>query len=421
MRFRILAAAAALALPLLAGACAEDDEQLFNPPASAGNELFARYVAVGNSITAGFQSAGINDSTQQLAYPALLAGAAGAQYYYASLQGRGCPAPFVNNVTQERVGGGGSGDCDLRAIAAQPWLSNVAVPGATSFSPLDNLIPQANSNALTTFILGGRTQLEAMADAHPTLVTAWIGNNDVLGALTSSTNPGDSTRITPQAVFEANYGTMLDAIEATGASAALVGVLNVTLSPYASLAAIYYCLTYDDDVQCMAPLPTTPNPNLAGLEAAGFWAVDGSCAPGGAGLGTLVPWTKALPKLAAAAGGVAQTLDCTVTEDVVTPAEVARMVTALTQFNAYIEAQAGARGMAWFDPNPALAELRATGEIPAIPDFAPALAGQPISFGNYVSLDGVHPATAAHRVVADSLASVINATFGTSLPVPVAP
>ncbi|MBK9690755.1 MAG: hypothetical protein IPO73_03550 [Gemmatimonadetes bacterium] len=35
------------------------------------------------------------------------------------------------------------------------------------------------------------------------------------------------------------------------------------------------------------------------------------------------------------------------------------------------------------------------------------------------TLDGVHPSALAHQIVADSLASVINATYGTSLPVPV--
>jgi hypothetical protein len=148
-----------------------------------------------------------------------------------------------------------------------------------------------------------------MQDANPTFVSAWIGNNDVLGSLTNSANPGDPALVTPQAVFEGNYAQMLDAIEATGASAALIGVGDVSVIPFASRTAIYYCLTYDDDLRCAAPLPETPDLNLAGLEAAGFWTVDVNCAAPD-GLATLVPWTKILPKLAAAAAGAAQTLDC---------------------------------------------------------------------------------------------------------------
>ena len=47
---------------LLVAACHNDE--LFRPAAQPTNALFARYVSMGNSITAGFQSGGINDSTQ---------------------------------------------------------------------------------------------------------------------------------------------------------------------------------------------------------------------------------------------------------------------------------------------------------------------------------------------------------------------
>jgi hypothetical protein len=415
MRLQRYTAALALALPLLAG-CHEDDS-LNSPDLSTSNGLMERYVAMGNSITAGFQSAGINDSTQHLSYAVLFAGAANAPFHIPSLQGRGCPPPFTNNVTQTRVGGGTSSTCDLRQDEVLPYVSNVAVPGATSFSPLDNLIPQANSNALTTFILGGRTQVQAMQDANPTFVSAWIGNNDVLGSLTSSSNPGDPALVTPQGVFESNYGQMLDAIEATGASAALIGVGDVSVIPFASRTAIYYCLTYDDDLRCAAPLPETPDPNLAGLAFLGLWTVDVNCAAP-EGLATLVPWTKILPKLGAAAAGSPQTLDCSVDSDVVTPAELTGLSTAVAGYNAYISAQAAARGMAYIDINGPLGELVATGAIPAVPNLAPALVGQPVTFGDYFSLDGVHPSSVAHHLVADLLTSAVNETFGTSIPLP---
>ncbi len=267
-RIRMMAALV-LALPLLAG-CYENDP-LNSPDLSTSNGLMARYVSMGNSITAGYQSAGINDSTQQRSYAVLFANRANAPFFVPSLQGRGCAPPLTNNVTQTRVGGGTASTCDLRADEQLFYVSNVAVPGATSFSPNDNLTPFANSNALTTFILGGRTQNQAMLDADPTFVTAWIGNNDVLGALTSSSNPGNPALITPQPVFESNYSTMLDTIEMSGAAATLIGVVDVTAAPYASRTAIYYCLTYTDPARCQAPLPTTPDPNLAGLAALGRW------------------------------------------------------------------------------------------------------------------------------------------------------
>ncbi len=411
-RIRV-AAGLMLALPLLAG-CYENDP-LNAPDLSTSNGLMARYVSVGNSITAGYQSAGINDSTQQRSYAVLFAGRANAPFFVPSLQGRGCAPPLTNNVTQTRVGGGTSSTCDLRADERLFYVSNVAVPGATSFSPTDNMSMFANSNALTTFILGGRTQMQAMQDADPTFVTAWIGNNDVLGALTSSANPGNPALVTPVPVFEANYSAMLDSIETTGAEVALISVGDVSVIPYASRTAIYYCLTYVDPARCQAPLPTTPDPNLAGLQALGLWNLDVNCAAPG-GLATLIPWTKALPILSLAAGGTPQIIDCSDDALVVTPAELSGMQTAVAGYNSFIQAQAAARGMAYFDVNPALLALVASGDIPAIPNIAPALVGQSVTFGPYFSLDGVHPSTQAHQLVADSLVSTVNQFFGTSIP-----
>jgi len=54
--------AAVLGLALAAAAC--NNDQLNRPFANTPlDPLFDRYVSMGNSITAGFQSAGINDST----------------------------------------------------------------------------------------------------------------------------------------------------------------------------------------------------------------------------------------------------------------------------------------------------------------------------------------------------------------------
>ena len=415
MQLRTVAAGLALALPLLTGACVESD-RLVSPATAPENAIFARYVAMGNSITAGFQSAGINDSTQQLSYAALVARASGFPYYYASMQGRGCPPPFVNNVTQERVGGGTSGTCDVRAPDHHPWLSNVAVPGATSFSPVDNLSPGANSNALTTFILGGRTQVQAMQDAEPTLVSAWIGNNDVLGSVTSSINPGDPALVTPQIAFEANYDAMLDAIEATGASAVLVSVAQVAIAPFTSSGATYWCLKTG-----LCPgVPASFPPNFL---------VDVSCAPSSAvptsaGENILVPWTKGIVRLLTAAQDPLNdyTLDCTVDADVVTPTELANLAGAVTGYNTYIAAQAAARGMAYVDVNPTLIAAKqdqASGRVLAFPDVSAVGTGGSVGFGSWFSLDGVHPSAEAHGVVADLLAEAINVAFGTAIPVPV--
>ena len=59
-----LACAAAIGAAVVVAAC-DSDRDVFGPNPPSGGEIFRSYVAIGNSITAGWQSGGINDSTQQ--------------------------------------------------------------------------------------------------------------------------------------------------------------------------------------------------------------------------------------------------------------------------------------------------------------------------------------------------------------------
>ena len=397
----------ALALPWATGC--STDEQLGASSLPATGELMRRYVAIGNSITAGFQSAGILDSTQRQSYAVLVARAAGTNFAVPALNFPGCPPPFVNNLTMELLGPPLPTGCALRANdPLPPFFNNLAVPGAHVIDPLNNFDPTSNANPLTTFILGGKTQVQAMIDADPTFVSVWIGNNDVLGALTSLTNPGDPAEITPQATFEQSYGAILDAIDATGAKGILLSVANVAVIPYASGGATYWCLKTG---LCpgvpMGPFP--PN-----------FTVDVSCAPSAAvpssqGENILVPWPIGITKLLTAAQGLPQTLDCTVDTDVVTPTELGGLLAAVTGFNTFIQAQANARGYAYLDVNPTLLEKVASGEIPPFPSIPPDAPNSPLTFGPLFTLDGVHPSATAHRLVADSVISTINQTFGTTM------
>ena len=90
-----LFSAAALGLLLVAAACENDT---VNRPFSAipVDPLFDRYVSMGNSITAGFQSGGILDSTQQQSYAVLLAHAMHSPVFVPSLRRPGCPPPYTN-------------------------------------------------------------------------------------------------------------------------------------------------------------------------------------------------------------------------------------------------------------------------------------------------------------------------------------
>lgn len=417
-------AAGLVAATLLAG-CRADDA--LNPrPVPAGGALFQTYVAMGNSITAGYQSGGINDSTQRRAYPALVAQQAGAQYGYASVFGGAC-SPLVNNVTGVRV--------ETSAICARTnptatFITNVGVPGARILEAISNVpgpptFPPgtvSSSNALTQLILGGRTQVSAMMQLRPTLVTLWLGANDVLGSFTNSTNPGRPDFVTPVTTWQALYATVLDSIAVTGAKAVLIGVPDVTVIPFASRGAIYWCLKNGG---CPPPLP----PALPQVALNPLVTIANSCAPapvpGGVGLNVVVPWTVGISGVLGATPTPANpnprpfTLDCANDAQVVTAAELANLQGTVNQYNAFVRAQAQARGWAFVDASAILASYVANGMIPPFPDLSAVLANPanpgPITFGPLFTLDGVHPSTLAHRIVADSVISAINRTYGTSL------
>lgn len=393
---------------LLVAACHNDE--LFRPLNSTPiDPMFARYVAMGNSITAGFESAGINDSLQLVTYPNLLSKQMHTLFFMPLLNRPGCPPPidtlFRASGTPHRVGGGTASTCALRRAQPipPPYISDVAVPGAAIIDGTTNSV--ANSNALTTLILGGLTQSQAMQRADPTFVTVWLGNNDVLGAATNAANAGDSTKITDSTTFANEYKAVLDAIDATPASGkgVLIGVANVTLIPFFSQGQTYFAIKN-----------TTANfpPNFI---------VGPNCAPsalGGKGDSVLVPFQFGLGLIGAAAANPAGTftLSCTETQTV-QPAELRRLVLAVNQFNATIQAQATARGYAYADPNALFAALPA-GAIPPFPTTSgPASVTAP--FGAYFSRDGVHPTAAAHKLVTNALIQAINAKYGTSIaPIP---
>jgi hypothetical protein len=418
MKSPVIAVSLAVLLPLVAGCY--DDESLNSPPAPdvpSGGAMFQTYVSMGNSIAAGVQSAGINDSTQSRTYTVLLAAAMGTSFTIPRLNMPGCPPPFVNNVTQERVNLPGlptptGTTCYLRQSNLTP--NNVGVPFARVQEALTNLgQPHSRANALTLLFLGGRTQVQAMQDQNPTFVSVWLGNNDALGPLTNLANPGRLDSLTPVDLFQTQYTEILDSIQAEGAEAVLVSVADISVIPYASRGAVYWCIK--NQPACGAfpaafPATFTVSSNCAPL-ASGI--------PGAMGDSVLVPWPIGVPKIAAAAQGAATNLDCSVDAEVVTPAEFASLRSTVAGYNAFIQAEAAARGFAYFDINPSLGARVVSGEIPPFPDLSAALSGGNVGFGPFFSLDGVHPSTEAHRIIADSIASVINQRYGTTLPVPV--
>ncbi|HEX4560258.1 MAG TPA: hypothetical protein VH113_00385 [Gemmatimonadales bacterium] len=394
---------AALGILLGAAAACNNDELFHNSTMDPVDPLFTRYVAMGNSLTAGFQSAGVNDSTQVQACPAVLALQMHTPFWQPLMNRPGCTPPIVSvfSVPRTYVGGAPAGACALRKTQspAPPYINDVAVPGAYAYSILDNLdTSKSHPNPLTTFFLGGMTQMQMLKKVNPTFFTSWIGNNDVLNAATSG---GDTTLVTDTTVFKAEYSAMLDSVASpTLKGGVLIAVANVTLIPFFSKGSTYFAIKAG-----LVPGAAFPPGFIVGP----------NCAPnalGGNGDSVLVPFPFGIPLVGAAAAGAVDTLKCTETATV-QPAELRKLAATVKSYNTFIQAQATARGYAFFDANALFTALPA-GSVPAFPTISGA-AAVTAPFGNYFSRDGVHPTGLAHKLVANGLIQVINAKYGTAL------
>ncbi|MEX0690392.1 MAG: hypothetical protein WD043_00970 [Gemmatimonadales bacterium] len=395
-----------------------DDQALNPPPLPEGGELFSRYVAFGNSITAGYQAGGLDSTLQAASYAVLLAEQMGTTFYVPWMRVPGCPPPITNIFTLTRVHGLTGGDCALRTDNVPPWLNLVAVPGASVIDVLTNYDATSDPNTLTTFLLGGLSQLGAARRAQPTFISVWIGNNDVLGALINSVNPGDSTLVTPPATFATTYARLMDSLDAIGTiqGGVLLGVAQVTSAPYLTQGRLWE--QFEADFDATTPVNVLDVVNCTAFQPLGGADTAWASVPfptGGAALAMAQARLDSLTAGSLAPGDVQPAvIDCSADHGVSVP-EMVFFLNAVTQYNAAIAAEAAARDWLYFDPNVPLAQLLADPTaIRPFPTFTDQANAHP--FGTALSADGLHPSSATHRLLATLLISAINAAFETAIP-----
>ncbi|MFL5576134.1 MAG: hypothetical protein ACJ79S_09220 [Gemmatimonadaceae bacterium] len=409
-------AAALVAVTLLA-AC-DDTPDVVKPKPVAGGDLFRSYVALGNSITAGFQSGGINDSTQRESYAVLLAQQAGLElgrtFTYPAFAAPGCPAPATQTLQLNPPQ-----SCGLRNVALETSvLNNVAVPNAFAWDLTRNNTPTAPSNPLQTFILGGRTQIRRALEAQPTFASVWIGNNDVLaaasvGVLTpvAGASPGLIPADTVIKYIRVTIDTLKQAPTLKGG--VLIGPVDVPNAPrFFAGSALFTALGTPSQLQADIVAATgqtvTVFPNCINSPSLISSIVVERIKAGSYPPYIACDTTGVPPTLTAPPALVGELFVLSALEQAAISAQVAKV-------NAYARAKADSAGFAYFDPNNAtngLAALRAAGAIPAVPSFT----DPKNPYGTYISFDGIHPRRPAHVAMANALIDVINAKYKTTIP-----
>lgn len=435
-RASLLALAAALTL----GGCVGDGDEVITTvdlPRQGGN-LFTRYVALGNSITAGFQSGGINATTQQASYVALLAQRAGVTNFGLPLFAPpGCPAPFTTPLgvgsTPPPVPCAGR----LTDAAAQRPIQNLAVPGVR-IADLFTVPVNTQVGQLYTLITGGRSQVQAMREFKPSFVTVWIGNNDALDAATRGrlgpAGASADSLLTPLPVFQEYVRRLADSIRvAAPLGAMIVGVVDpVTAAPILQPGAYFFAARNQSNGTFFgkpvnnncSPVNNLGQPNPLSRNFVSFRILSDT--------------TVAEINCDPSAQGGAYLLDL---------AEAAVLRTRIQQYNAALQAAATANNWIFANPNtilaPFIAEKNAQGlyqRVRKCQDLAtatlatfemavlrscPVIASGPTDprapfvapnvFGSLISFDAVHPSTEAHRILAGQFAQLINAKYGTTL------
>ncbi|HKI01694.1 MAG TPA: SGNH/GDSL hydrolase family protein [Thermoanaerobaculia bacterium] len=383
-RAKILASLLALAL-LTAGA-------------AFGQADFSKYVALGDSLTAGFSSGSINRNFQVNSYPALL-----YRQFTGNTTGFEQPlvsAPGLPGIltlqrlapTPQIVPSAGSGQ-PLNLNLQRPY-DNMAVPGARVH---DLLAKTASTSAgdPTDLILRRTsfTQLQQGLSLRPTFVTLWIGNNDALAAATSGI-VNDQT-LTPLASFEADYRAIAGAIAASGARFAVANIPNVTSIPFVTTLTRFI------------PNPATGQPAIINGSPVPLLGPNG---PLQAGDFVLLTASSVLAQgfgIPTALGGNGQPLPDSV---VLSAAEAATIRDRVNNYNAVIRAVATERNAAFVDANTVLQNL-ATGGISV---GGVTYTGAFLS-GGVFSYDGVHPTAFGYAYIANLFIDAINDKFGTDV------
>lgn len=240
------------------------DQQLENnpPPDSIsgdpGSADFSNYVAIGNSLTAGFMDAALYNDGQEFSLAALIA---------QQLQHAGAPETFnqpdINSelgfntsVTQPEEGpvlGRFKLDTSIPGPSPtiggdpiEPYsgsankLNNFGVPGiivGQLLTPATGGPQDPSSPAFNPYYQrfasspGSSTIIGDVISAQPTFFTLWIGNNDVLGyAISGASNP---TLLTSEQDFENQFNTTVNQLLSnTSASGVVNTIPPVTAIPF---------------------------------------------------------------------------------------------------------------------------------------------------------------------------------------------
>lgn len=415
---RILLCAATLSACLAPGCSVDAPAPAVLDFTLEGAEHFEGYVAIGNSLTAGYMDGGLVESGQRGSYPRLLADAMGAGRDFVqpliTMPGVGSTElddPDVPDDPEDEVAGvlyfidGGGIDLtgpthvddvpDLLLEKEHPVpYGNLGVPGATIGdvgTALDSDTSHTPGNAYFDLVLrnpdfGDVVMLDQAVALGPRLITCWIGNNDILGGA-SEGEPVVGDNVTPTAEFTTLLTTLLDALTNGVADrhghvpAIFVGnIPSISSAPFFVPKDLFDVMAFGGQYSI-----ETEEDAVYVLFSALFYLADGGLPP--------------LPG--------EHTLDVD---------EVAVVETAVDEYNAAVDDAVAARDNVWlYDANAVMSGLEGSPEAKHFLELLGTMTIEEAAATTYFSLDGIHPNNRGYGLVANGFMDVINEALGTEL------
>lgn len=210
----------ALAIIMAAFAACEPEIEREFPANPGGDADFSTYVALGNSLTAGFADNRLNRAGQLYSYPAIIADKMAAvvpDFTFVQpllpegtvdgtllFKGLANGAPVIEAST-----GGVSSEEAFRPVSGT--FNNLGIPGArVADLTRTELISQDATFFFNRFQKTGQTPIQMAAALNPTFFTMWIGANDVLGYATEG---GESNYITEPDAFRTSFLAAIAALK----------------------------------------------------------------------------------------------------------------------------------------------------------------------------------------------------------------
>ena len=381
--------------------------------AARGSADFTRYVALGDSLAAGSTSANplnLVETHQKWSFPAVIARQAGTPDFQQPLVSEPgiLPELALQSLVPLVIGPKSTGSgVPINLNLPRPY-NNLGVPGATVGETVRFDGREVVLNPMFSIILRGIATAPQQALAlQPTFISVWIGNNDVLGAVTS----GTPAALTPIDSFTADYQEILDTLIAGAPNA---GMITATVPPVTAVPFVNTVPPFLVDPVTRQPIRNPADGSLI------FYIAD----LGGGNFGQLGPDSKvtlrAQPYLATGYGipaalapflpplpDIGKPLPDSV---VLTAAELTQIEQRRQEVNALIQTAATSRNIPVVDADQFFARLAAGLQ------FAGLEVNTSYITGGIISLDGFHPTDIGYTLIANEFIRSINTAYQSNIP-----